>query len=109
MSPGAAILAFPGQSDWQQRARDQINPYFAAIGQRIGTPNGAEDYLTISVSRQAQFSNAPGIKNFDEFSLLLPCSDLSLRVCKRMTVSGTTADDPLWRRACPARLCVAPK
>jgi hypothetical protein len=108
-TPEQQFLHFAGQSDWQQRALDQINPYFAAIGQRIGTAAAAADYLTMSVSRQSQFGNAPGIGNFDEFPLLLPCNDLTFNMCKRMRVDGTTGDDPQWPSACSANICVVPK
>jgi hypothetical protein len=100
------FLFFAGQSDWQQRARDQIDRYFAAINQRIGTTAGADDYLTMSVSRQSQFANAPGIGNLDEFSLLFSCSDLTFSKCKRMNVGGTSEDDTLWLPGCAARMCV---
>jgi hypothetical protein len=103
------FLHFAGQSNWQQLALDQINPYVAAIGQRIGTEDGATDYLAMSVSRQSQFGNAPGIRNLNEFSLLFPCSNLNFTACKRMNVSGATGVDPLWPSACSAKLCVPPK
>jgi hypothetical protein len=108
-TPEQQFLNYAGQSDWRQRARDQINPYFAAIGQRIGTAAGANDYMTMSVSRQSQFGNAGGIRNLDEFPLLLPCSDLTFRMCKRMNVDGTMGDDPQWPDACAAQICLSPQ
>ena len=60
----------------------------------------------MSVSRQLQFGQASGIGNLDEFSLLLPCSDLTFSKCKRMNVDGTTEDDPLWLSGCAAQMCV---
>lgn len=99
-TPEQQFLYFAGQGDWQQRALGQINPYFAAIDQRIGTDGGAGDYLTMSVSRQKQFRTVPGVGNFDEFSLLLPSNDLVFSKCKRMNVDGTIGDDPLWAYPC---------
>jgi hypothetical protein len=107
-TPEQQFLHFAGHSDWQQRALDQVNPYFAAIGQRISTEAGATDYLTMSVSRQSQFGQASGIGNLDEFSLLLPCSDLTFSKCKRMNVDGATGDDLQWPFACSAQSCVSP-
>jgi hypothetical protein len=106
-SPEQQFLFFAGQSDWQQRARDQIDRYFTAISQRIGTTVGANDYLAMSVSRQSQFAHADKIGNLDEFSLLFPCSDLTFGQCKRMSIGGTTEDDPLWRSGCKAQMCAA--
>ena len=106
-TPEQQFLHFAGQDNWRQLALDQINPYFQAIGRRIATEDGAADYLTMSVSRQLQFSGAPLIKNFNEFSLLLPCSDLTFNACKRMSASGITGDDPLWPSKCQAKLCIS--
>jgi hypothetical protein len=106
-TPEQQFLNFAGQADWQQRAIDQLNPYLGAIGQRIGTSTGANDYMTMSVSRQSQFGNAPGISTLDEFSLLLPCSDLTLGKCKRMNVDGSTSDDPQWPFACSVQICIS--
>jgi hypothetical protein len=108
-TPEQQFLHFGGQGNWQQLALDQINPYLAAIGQRIGTEDGATDYLTMSVSRQSQFGKAPGIGNLNEFSLLFPCSNLNFTACRRMNVSGAASVDPLWPSACSAKLCVPPK
>jgi hypothetical protein len=106
-SPEQQFLFLASQNDWKQRARDQIDRYLAAISQRIGTTAGAKDYLTMSISRQSQFANARGIGNLDEFSLLLPCSDLTFNKCKRMNDDGTTEDDPLWLSRCAAQMCVS--
>ena len=106
-TPEQQFLNFARQADWQQRAMDQINPYLNAISQRIGTSTGADDYMTMSVSRQSQFANAPGISNLNEFSLLLPCSDITLGKCKRMNVDGSTSDDPQSPFACSVRMCVS--
>lgn len=105
-TPEQQFLFYAGQSNWQQRARDQIDRYFAAISRRIGTAAGANNYMTMSVSRESQFAHARGIGNLDEFSLLLPCSDLTFSQCKRMNVDGTTSDDPLWTSGCSAQMCV---
>jgi hypothetical protein len=105
-TPEQQFLFFAGQSDWQQRAKDQIDRYFAAIGQRIGTAVGANDYMTMSISRQSQFANARGVGNLDEFSLLLPCSDLKFNMCKRMNLDGTTGDDAQWPSSCSAQICL---
>lgn len=105
-TPEQQFLFFAGQSDWTQRARNHVNAYVAALGSRIATDAGANDYLTMSVARQAQFARALGIGGLDEFSLLLPCGDLSFATCKRMNADGTTTDDPRWPSACSARRCV---
>ena len=105
-TPEQQFLSFAGKTDWQQRAKNQINSYLQAIGQRIGTPSGANEYMALSASRQWQFANAPVISNLNEFSLLLPCSDLRLGKCKRMNVDGSTSDDPQWPSACSVRMCV---
>jgi hypothetical protein len=106
-TPEQQFLNFADQPDWQQRAMDQINPYLGAIGQRIGTSTGASDYMTMSISRQSQFANAPGISKLDEFSLLLPCNDLTLGKCKRMNMDGSTSDDPQWPFACSVQICIS--
>jgi hypothetical protein len=106
-TPEQQFLNFAGQADWQQRAVDQINPYIGEIGQRIGTSTGANDYMIMSVSRQSQFANAPGISNLDEFSLLLPCSDLTLGQCRRMNVDGSASEDPQWPFACSVQICIS--
>jgi hypothetical protein len=108
-TPEQQFLHFAGQGDWQERARGQINPYLAFVGERIATAAGADDYLTMSVSRQSQFAGAPGVGNLDEFSLLLPCNDVAVNKCKRMNVDGTIGDDPQWSSACSANRCVSPK
>lgn len=97
------FLFYAGQSDWKTRATNQVNPYLIAVTQRLGTPAGMSDYLTLWASRQAQFAAAPGIGNLDEFSLLLPCNDLALNTCKRMNVDGTISDDPL--ASCVSQTC----
>lgn len=99
------FLYYAGQSDWKTRATGQVNPYFAAVAQRLGTDAGTRDYLTLWASRQAQFAAAPGVGNLDEFSLLLPCNTLALKSCKRMNADGSIADDPLSR--CAAQTCAA--
>jgi hypothetical protein len=108
-TPEQQFLHFAGKSNWRQLAIEQINPYLAAIGQRIATADGTADFLTMAVARQSQFSSAPGIKRLAEFSLLFPCSDLAVRTCKRMNVTGTTGDDPLWPANCRAKLCLSAK
>lgn len=99
------FLYYAGQSDWKTRATGQVNPYFAAVTQRLATDAGTRDYLTLWASRQAQFAAAPGVGNLDEFSLLLPCNTLALNTCKRMNADGSIADDPLSR--CSAQTCAA--
>ena len=105
-TPEQQFLFFAAKSDWQQRAKDQIDRYFAAIGQRIGTAVGANDYMTMSISRQSQFANAQGIGNLDEFPLLLPCSDLKFNKCKHMNLDGTTGDDAQWPSSCSNQACL---
>lgn len=99
------FLYYAGQSDWKTRATSQVNPYFAAVAQRLGSDAGMLDYLTLWASRQAQFAGAPVVGNLDEFTLLLPCNDLPLDTCKRMNGDGTIADDPLSR--CAVQTCAA--
>jgi hypothetical protein len=103
-SPEQQFLFYAGQRDWQQRAKNQVNPYLAAVVQRLGTDAGANDYLTLWASRQAQFAAAPVIGNFDEFALLLPCNQLTFNSCKRMNPDGTISDDP--QSNCSAQTCV---
>ena len=105
-SPEQQFLYFAGQSDWKTRARNLIDPYLAAVVKTIQTSAGAADYLTLSVSRQSQFAGDPGPGNLDEFSLLLPCNDIVLKMCKRMNTDGTTGDDTKWQSACQADMCL---
>jgi hypothetical protein len=104
-TPEQQFLFYAGRSDWKQRAQNQVNPYFAAVTQRLGTAAGVNDYLTLWASRQAQFAAAPGAGNLDEFSLLLPCNTLPLGTCKRMNADGTISDDPL--SPCAAQTCAS--
>jgi hypothetical protein len=99
------FLYYAGQTDWKTRATAQVNPYFAAVTQRLATDAGTRDYLTLWASRQAQFAAAPGVGNLDEFALLLPCNSLALNVCKRMNADGSIADDLQSR--CMAQTCAS--
>lgn len=63
-------------ANWQTAAEAQIQNYLNNIGSRIGTPAGANDYITLSVSRGIQFSNYPLVCNLNEFELLLPATSL---------------------------------
>ena len=94
-TPEQQFLYYAGQSDWKQRAANQINPYLAAVGKRILTPQGADDYMRLSVSRQAQFASDPGVCPLNEFSLLLP----QTTQCRLMNVDGTS--DPTSRCSSP--------
>ncbi len=103
-TPEQQFLFYAGQSDWQTRARNQVNPYLAAIVQRLGTTAGVNDYMTLWASRQAQFAASPSVGSLNEFALLLPCNSLPLDTCKRMNPDGTISDDPL--SSCVAQTCV---
>ena len=77
--------------DWKTDARTRISSYAAAVGQRIQTQAGVDDYMRLAVSRRAQMKNWPVIGNLVEFSLLFPQTDLpeaTLRMYPDGTVSG---------------------
>jgi hypothetical protein len=93
-APEQQFLHYAGQSDWKQRALNQINPYLRAVAGRIATQGGINDYMTLSLSRQAQFASDPGVCFLNELSLFLPRTNIAFTQCKRMNVDGTLADDP---------------
>jgi hypothetical protein len=96
-------------NDWKKKANDAISAYGKAVSTRIATANGIDDYLTLSASRQAQFTQAPVISNLNEFSLFLPCNDLRFAACLRMNTDGTVSADLDWKQPCPANACLSEK
>jgi hypothetical protein len=92
-TPEQQFLYYWNQANWQAASQQQINAYLAAVGTRIKTPAGVDDYLTLSVARANQFSTAPLISNLHEFDLLLPCTGLGSRSA-RMNVDGTITTVP---------------
>lgn len=98
------FLRYATSSQWQQLMQGDLNSYLSAVGAHLNSA-GAADYMTLWASRQTQFAAAPGVGNLNEFSLLLPCNNLALNVCKRMKADGTVADDP--QSSCSANACAA--
>jgi hypothetical protein len=92
-TPEQQFLFYWNQANWPAACQQQINAYLAAVGTRIKTPEGVNDYLTLSVARANQFSTAPLISNLHEFDLLLPCTKLG-NVSARMNVDGTITTEP---------------
>lgn len=105
-TPEQQFLFFAKATDWQSKAAAALADYGAVIEARITDPQGVNDYMTLAVSRQSQFSTAPVVSNLDEFTLLLPCNDIQLAACQRMNVDGTVSDDPDWPFQCPANACI---
>jgi hypothetical protein len=92
-TPEQQFLFYWNQANWKAVCQQQINAYLAAVGTRIKTPAGVDDYLTLSVARANQFSTVPLISNLHEFDLLLPCTGLGSRSA-RMNIDGTIATLP---------------
>ena len=92
-TPEQQFLFYWNQANWQAACQQQINAYLAAVGTRIKTPAGVDDYLTLSVARANQFSTAPLVSNLHEFDLLLPCTKLGTGSA-RMNVDGTITTEP---------------
>ena len=104
-SPEQQFLFFWDLPDdqWQDEAQKRISKYLSAVVEKINTPEGAETYLQLLVSRQkefmggngpqpnANFRNWPLINNLAEFSLLLPETSLSLQHPLEMKADGTVA------------------
>jgi hypothetical protein len=82
-------------SNWQTAAQTQIQNYLNSVGTRIATTAGANDYMTLSVSRGIQFSNYPLVCNLHEFTLLLPTTDLG-NVFSQMNTDGTISSQPAY-------------
>lgn len=87
------------QPDWRQRLAAILNPYLAAVAQRMSS--APEDSLTLARSRQEQFQNYPGICNLYEFDLMLPCSEHSGTGWYQMNSEGTLSPQP--QSVCPTR------
>jgi hypothetical protein len=83
-------------SNWQTAAQNQIQSYLTNVGNRITTSAGANDYMTLSISRGIQFSNYPLVCNLHEFSLLLPTSKLG-NAFYQMNPDGTISTQPIYR------------
>lgn len=75
-TPEQQFLYYWNQTDWQAACVTQINAYLQAVGSRIGTTAGANDYLTLAIFRGLQFANDPLVCQLNEKSLLLPTSNL---------------------------------
>ena len=92
-TPEQQFLFYWNQANWQSACQQQLDAYLAAVGARIGTPAGVDDYLTLSVARANQFSTAPLVSNLHEFDLLLPCTGLGSGSA-RMNADGTITAEP---------------
>lgn len=82
----------------QTVAQAQLQNYLAKVGNRMSTTAGANDYMTLYISREIQFSNYPLVCNLHEFDLLLPCTDLG-NVFVQMNADGTISPQAAY--ACP--------
>jgi hypothetical protein len=74
---------------WRSAIAAAVTAYLNGVGQRSATPQGAGDYLALAASRAVQFKSQPEISNLDEFSLLLPQTDLPPSPVLRMHPDGT--------------------
>jgi hypothetical protein len=92
-TPEQQFLFYWNEANWQAACQQQISAYLAAVGTRIKTPAGVDDYLTLSVARANQFSTAPLVSNLHEFDLLLPCTKLGTGSA-RMNADGTITTEP---------------
>lgn len=98
-SPEWQFLFYWNQgSNWQTAAQTQVQNYLNAVGTRISTSAGANDYMTLNVSRGIQFSNDPLVCNLHEFTLLLPVTKLG-NVFSQMNTDGTISSQPAY--SCP--------
>ena len=99
-SPEWQFLFYWNQgSNWQTVAQTQIQNYLNNVGTRISTSAGANDYMSLSISRGIQFANYPQICNLNEFTLLLPTTALD-NVFLQMNTDGTTSSQPAY--TCPS-------
>jgi hypothetical protein len=92
-TPEQQFLYYWNQTDWQAACVTQIDAYLQAVGIRIGTIAGANDYLTLAISRGIQFANDPRLCNLNEMSLLLPTSSLG-QIMVQMLPDGTISPLP---------------
>jgi hypothetical protein len=92
-TPEQQFLFYWNQANWQAACQQQLSAYLAAVGNRIKTPAGVDDYLTLSVARANQFAAAPLLSNLHEFDLLLPCTKLGAGSA-RMNADGTISTEP---------------
>ncbi|AEI62802.1 hypothetical protein [Corallococcus macrosporus] len=74
---------------WKSEMQARVGRYLAAVGERIATGQGTDDYLRLAASRQRQFARWPVIQNLNEFSLLLPATSLASEPPLRMKPDGT--------------------
>lgn len=81
------------KGNWETACQNMLNGYLTAIGSRITTPAGLNDYMTLSVSRRTQFATYPPINNLKEFSLLLPQTSLGTALFE-MHTDGTIGSIP---------------
>lgn len=92
-TPEQQFLYYWNQADWKTACVTQINAYLQAVGSRIGTTAGANDYLTLAISRGIQFAHDPLVCNLNEMSLLLPTSSLG-QIMVQMLPDGTISPLP---------------
>jgi hypothetical protein len=92
-TPEQQFLFYWNQANWQAACQQQLSAYLAAVGTRIKTPAGVDDYLTLSVARANQFSTVPLVSNLHEFDLLLPCTQIGTGSA-RMNADGTITTEP---------------
>jgi hypothetical protein len=92
-TPEQQFLYYWNQTDWKSACVTQINAYLQAVGSRIGTSAGADDYLTLAISRGIQFANDPLVCNLNEMSLLLPTSSLG-QIMVQMLPDGSISPLP---------------
>jgi hypothetical protein len=99
-TPEQQFLFYWNQSNanWQAACQTQIQNYLNAVGARISTQAGVNDYMTLSISRGIQFSNYPLVCNLHEFDLLLPCNSLG-NTFVQMNADGTTSPQASYQ--CP--------
>jgi hypothetical protein len=92
-TPEQQFLYYWNQTDWKAACVTQIDAYLQTVGIRIGTTAGANDYLTLAISRGIQFANYPLVCNLNEMSLLLPTSSLG-QIMVQMLRDGTISPSP---------------
>ena len=92
-TPEQQFLYYWNQTDWKAACVTQIDAYLQTVGIRIGTIAGANDYLTLAISRGIQFANYPLVCNLNEMSLLLPTSSLG-QIMVQMLPDGTISPSP---------------
>ena len=97
-SPEQEFLRYWDSADWKQACQAELQQYLTKSGKRILSPDGAADYLRLSLSRGLQFSNFSPVCHLDEFDLLLPCATPSVGYLL-MNPNATVGPQPAF--ACP--------